>query len=314
MSTPLVLLALGLGYSARHAVDRLRPGCATLTGTTRDPAKAVRSGERGIGSIPYDGTAPSAALAEAIASATHILASAGPDRDGDPFLRHHAGDLARAAASGRLRWIGYYSTVGVYGDTGGAWVDDETPPAPASERTRWRVDAERAWTAVGEAGSVPVALLRLAGIYGPGRNAFLNLANGTAKRVVRPGQVFNRIHVEDIAAVTAAAALGAVGGPVNVADDEPAPPQDPIAFAAGLMGIEPPPEVPFDEAELSPMARTFWGENKRVGNRRLREDLGVRLAYPTYREGLTALWTSGTWAGGPEDREEASPRFKRIGG
>jgi hypothetical protein len=308
------LLILGFGYSARHAAAHLRPHLQAATGTARDAGKAARLTEHGVTGIAYDGTGPSPALAEAIAAATYILVSAGPDRDGDPFLRHHAGDVSRSASAGRLAWIGYYSTVGIFGDTQGAWVEDDTPPNPASERTRWRVEAEQAWTAAGAAGGVPVALLRLAGIYGPGRNAFVNLAAGTAKRVVRPGQVFNRIHVEDIAAVTAAAALARAGGAFNVADDEPAPPQDPIAYAAGLMGIEAPPEVPFAEAELSPMARTFWGENKRVRNRRIRADLGVTLAYPTYREGLRALWDTGTWAGGPEDREDASPRFRRIAG
>lgn len=308
------LLVLGLGYSARHTVARLLGEGVHVTGTARTAEKAARLAERGIEGVAFDGTAPSPALAEAIAGAGHILASAGPDHDGDPFLRHHATDIARAAASGRLRWIGYYSTVGVFGDTGGAWVDDEAPVAPASERTRWRVDAEAAWTAIGTGAGVPVALLRLAGIYGPGRNAFVNLAAGTARRVVKPGQVFNRIHVEDIGAVTAAAARAEAGGPFNVTDDEPAPPQDPIAFAADLMGVPVPPEQPFEPAALSPMALTFWSENRRVANRRLREDLGVALAHPTYREGLGALWTTGTWAGGPEDREEASPRFKRISG
>ncbi|MBT9291632.1 NAD(P)-dependent oxidoreductase [Prosthecodimorpha staleyi] len=306
------LLILGLGYSARHSLACLADEAATVTVTTRSAAKVARLVGQGLDAIAYDGSAPSPALAAAIGTASHILVSAGPDRDGDPFLRHHAGDVARAAAGGGLAWIGYYSTVGVYGDTGGAWVDDGTPANPASERTRWRVAAETAWTDLGAAGDVPVALLRLAGIYGPGRNAFINLAAGTARRVIRPGQVFNRIHVDDIATVTAAAARVRLGGPINVADDEPAPPQDPIAYAAGLMGVEPPPEIPFETAEMTPMAATFWGENKRVANRRLHEDLGLALTHPTYREGLAALWQSGHWAGGDEDREEASPRFRRI--
>lgn len=314
MISPMHLLVLGYGYSARHAVALLRADFPAITATSRSAEKVGRLGADGIRGIGFDGEAASGALRHAIGEATHVLVSAGPDTRGDPFLRHHGEDFAAAAASGRLRWIGYYSTVGVWGDTGGAWVEDDTPVNPASERTRWRVAAETAWTEIGAAGGVPVALLRLAGIYGAGRNAFVNLANGTAKRIVRPGQVFNRIHVEDIGRGTAAAARARLGGPIAVTDDEPAPPQDPIAFAADLMGVPVPPETPFDPSALSPMALTFWSENRRVRNRRLHEDLGLDLAYPTYREGLAALWTAGTWAGGPEDREAASPRFRRIGG
>ncbi|WP_407049051.1 NAD(P)H-binding protein [Methyloraptor flagellatus] len=305
------LLVLGHGYSARHAVAALAADASSVAATTRSADKAARLAARGIAAVAYDGAAPSLAVAAAIADATHILVSAGPDAAGDPFLRHHAADVVQAAAAGGLAWIGYYSTIGVFGDTGGAWIDDRDPANPMSERTRWRVAAEDAWTAAGAAGGVPVAALRLGGIYGPGRNAFVNLAAGTAKRVIRPGQIFNRIHVEDIGLVTAAALRARAAGPISVVDDEPAPPQDPITFAAGLMGIEPPPAVPFEEAEFSPMARSFWAENRRVRNTRLRQELGVTLAYPSYREGLAGLWTSGTWAGGPEDKEEASPRFRR---
>jgi nucleoside-diphosphate-sugar epimerase len=305
------LLVLGLGYSARYTVAALRGDLDGLTGTTRGVDRADDLRALGAAPIVYDGTGPSPALAEAIGRATHVLVSAAPDADGDPVLRHHRADLAAAVAAGTLAWIGYFSTVGVYGDTGGAVVDEATPPHPDSERTRWRVEAEADWQALGAAGGVPVALLRLAGIYGPGRNAFVNLDAGTAKRIIRPGQVFNRIHVEDIGTFTAAAARLRAGGVFNLSDDEPAPPQDPITFAAGLMGIAPPPEVPFEAAELSPMAATFWAENRRVANGRLAE-LGPRLTYPTYREGLRALWESGTWAGSPEDRREASPRFRRA--
>ena len=201
--------------------------------------------------------------------------------------------------------------MGVYGDRQGGAVDETTPPAPASDRTRWRVAAEAGWSSLGAVAGVPVALLRLAGIYGPGRNAFVNLDRGTARRVIRPGQVFNRIHVEDIAGITAAAARAGMGGVFNVSDDEPAPPQDPISFAAALMGLPPLPDIPFEAAEMGPMAASFWSENKRVRNPRLAADLGFRLAYPTYREGLTALWRQDQWRGGEEDRDEASPRFQR---
>src|SRR5690606_15025746 len=182
----------------------------------------------------------------------------------------------------KLRWIGYLSTVGVYGDHFGAWVDEETECRPLSKRSIERLNAERQWQALGEEASVPVAVLRLAGIYGPGRNAFANLANGTARRIVKPGQVFNRIHVADIAASTLHLAEEATGGIFNITDAEPCPPQDVVAYAAKLMGKEPPPETPFDEAEMTPMARSFYGENKRVSNARLKA-AGLVLKFPNYR-------------------------------
>lgn len=308
------LLLLGYGYSARASAAALSGSVASIVATARTSAKAAALSDAGIEAIALDCHDAGQRLGEALRQATHLLVSAGPDSGGDPFLVRSRDAIRNAVTFGQLAWIGYYSTVGVYGDTGGQWVDEATPPAPASDRTRWRVLAELAWAEVGRDAGVPIALLRLAGIYGPGRNAFVNLARGTAKRLIRPGQVFNRIHVADIAGVTAAAALRTAGGVFNVSDDEPAPPQDPIAFAAELMGLPVPPDMPFDPKELSPMALTFWGESRRVGNARLRADLGYRLLYPTYREGLRSLWESGTWEGSADDQSDASPRFKRIEG
>ena len=309
-SPDLRLLVLGWGFSARHGAARLAPRLASLVTTARAPEKAARLVASGITAIDLSAPGADEALAAAAAEATHVLASAAPSADGDPFLPRVSEALAASAAAGRLAWIGYLSTVGVYGDSGSARVDETTPPAPASERTRWRVAAETAWTALGGQLGVPVAILRLAGIYGPGRNAFVNLERGTARRIVKAGQIFNRIHVDDIGRAVAAAAEARFDGVLNVSDDEPAPPQLPIEFAAALMGVEPPPEIPFEAAEFTPMARSFWGESKRVANDRLRALLGP-LDHPTYREGLTALWTSGTWRGDAEDREDASPRFRR---
>lgn len=304
------LLVLGWGYSARHGAARLRPRLASLAATARESAKAERLAAAGIDAIDLSAADAEARLCAAVARASHVLASAGPSEAGDPFLPRVEAALRASAAAGRLRWIGYLSTVGVYGDADGGFVDETTPPRPASERTRWRVAAETAWADLGRAFGVPVAILRLAGIYGPGRNAFVNLSLGTARRVIKPGQMFNRIHVEDIGRAIAAAAETRFDGIVDVSDDEPAPPQLPIEFAAGLMGVEPPPEIAFESADFTPMARTFWGESKRVGNARLHALVGP-LLHPTWREGLTALWESGTWAGDPEDREDASPRFRR---
>ncbi len=227
------------------------------------------------------------AIARDLAASDAVLVSVPPGAFGDPVLATFRDALASAP---RLRWIGYLSTIGVYGDHGGRWVDEATQPRPVSARSRERVTAEDAWLALGRDSGKAVQVFRLAGIYGPGRSAFDKLADGTAKRLVKPGQVFNRIHVDDIATVLAASLDRQRAGAVyNVTDDEPAPPQDVVACAAQLAGVPPPPEVPFERAELTPMARSFYGENKRVRNALIRDELGVRLAYPTYREGLASL-------------------------
>ncbi len=308
---PLIrLLVLGWGYSARHGVACLGRDVASLVTTAREAEKVARLRAEGLEVIDLAAPDADARLARAAAEATHVLASAGPSEAGDPFLARVADGLAAGATAETLRWIGYLSTVGVYGNTDGGFVDETTVPVPASERTRWRVATESAWADLGRRLGIPVGVLRLAGIYGPGRNAFVNLERGTARRIIKPGQMFNRIHVEDIGRAIAAAARTRLDGVLNVSDDEPAPPQLPIEFAARLMGIEPPPEIPFETAEFTPMARTFWGESKRVGNARLRGLVGD-LVHPTFREGLASLWTSGTWRGSPLDQEDASPRFRR---
>jgi len=283
------LVVLGLGYSAGAFVRAI--GARNVVGTTRSPERAEMLHQRGIRSILVnDGHSPT--LSEAIRSATHVLVSAAPGADGDPFLLPYERDFAGAAD---LSWIGYLSTVGVYGDHQGAVVDERAKCIAMAERNLRRLDAEDAWFALGRRIHVPVGIFRLPGIYGPGRNAFVALREGRARRIVKDGQVFNRIHVDDIARTLVASVARPAARYYNVSDDEPAPPQDVVAYAAGLMGVEPPPEVPFETAELTPMARSFYGDRKRVSNRRIREELGVELAYPTYREGLAALWRSGTW-------------------
>jgi nucleoside-diphosphate-sugar epimerase len=210
-----------------------------------------------------------------------------PEQSGDPVLAHFAETIGSAP---HLDRIVYLSTIGVYGDANGALIDEDAPAEPKSARNGARVLAEQQWIALADRIGKKITILRLAGIYGPGRNAFVNLREGKARRVVKPGQVFNRIHVEDIArTIEAAFAPDAPSGIFNVTDDEPAPPQDVIAHAAELLGIGPPPEIPFESADLTPMARSFYSSNKRVSNQRLKEQLGVTLAYPTYREGLRAL-------------------------
>ncbi len=288
------LFIFGLGYSALAFARLSRGRFASIGGTVRTEAKAERLRAEGIDALVFDGAEATEPVRAALLRATHLVQSIAPDAAGDPALRAFEGELRASTA---LAWIGYLSTVGVYGDHGGGWVDEASPPRAQSERSRFRVAAEAAWETLGAELGVPVALLRLAGIYGPGRNTFVNLEDGSARRLVKPGQVFNRIHVDDIAAVIAAAAERRAAGVFNVTDDEPAPPQDVVAFAAALAGYPPLPDIPFETAELSPMARSFYGENKRVSNARLARDLGITLRYPTYREALTALWQSGDWRG-----------------
>jgi nucleoside-diphosphate-sugar epimerase len=271
------LFCFGLGYSARALADRLRARGWTVTGTSRDGAG---------GTIAFDGERD--LPGDALDGVTHVLVSAPPDARGDPVLRRCRDELV--ARAHQLAWVGYLSTTGVYGDHGGGWVDEETPRAPLSERAERRAEAEDDWLALARDHGVPVHVFRLAGIYGPGRNQLEAVANGTAKRIIKPNQVFSRIHVTDIAGVLEASIANPNPGRVyNVADDEPAPPQDVVAFAAELLGRPAPPEVPFEEAELSPMGRSFYAESKRVDNRRIKRELGYTLVYPTYREGLTAL-------------------------
>jgi len=279
------LFCFGLGFSARYAIDALQP--ESVWGTTRSAERLHDLA--GLGAMPliFDGVpdAPhNGAVEDAIDEASHVLVSIAPTPDGDPVLNVFREALAEAGPMA----ISYLSTVGVYGDHGGAWVDETTKCNPVSERSRMRLAAEEAWLNFGEEAGIPISVIRLSGIYGPGRGPFEKLRSGRSARIVKEGQVFNRIHGEDIGAIAAAALTQQAVGLFNGTDDEPAPPQDVIAYAAKLLGMEPPPEVPFEEAEMSPMALSFWGENKRVRNDKIKEELGVALAYPTYREGLAA--------------------------
>ena len=283
------LLIFGLGYTASHFAARYGERFAKITGTFRSTAPHEKLPDLpGVTRLSYDGLAGSPAVEAAIAEATHILTSIAPDDDGDPVLRHFGPALRQAP---KLQWIGYLSTVGVYGDAGGAWIDETAPLRPTMARNAMRVDVEKEWLELGRGRDLPVQLFRLAGIYGPGRNAVVNLKRGSARRVVKPGQVFNRIHVEDIAGAVAAGMEKSGAGPAfNVTDNEPAPPQDVVTYAAELLGMTPPVEIAYVEAQMTPMARSFYGENKRVSNRRVREELGYALRYPTYREGIRACF------------------------
>lgn len=283
----LNLLVFGAGFSGLAAIEavRRRTPRATIAGTTRDPQKAAHLKSRGIATHVFEGT-PGPALGAAILGATHILVSAAPGEGGDPMLDAASGFIEEAK---NLEWIGYYSTIGVYGDAGGNWIDEDFPTQVLNPRIGWRVEAEAQWSALATELGIPLAIMRLAGIYGPGRSAFDKLRAGTARRIVKPGQVFNRIHNEDIGAITALAAERRLSGIFNLADDEPAPPQDVIVHAANLLGIDPPPEIAFKTADLSPMARSFYAGNRRIDNARIKAALGYAMGHPTYREGLAAI-------------------------
>jgi nucleoside-diphosphate-sugar epimerase len=285
------LLILGAGYSGKAIARACAPACESIHGTTRSMEKFAALERAGMRPLVFDGSGISSDLKAVLAKTTHIVQSISPARDGDGFLRA-AADLSGLAPE--LRWAGYLSTIGVYGDRGGAWVDEDADLEPVNERSRERVAAERNWIDQGKKLGIPVGVLRLSGIYGPGRNAFVNLDSGTARRLIKPGQVFNRIRVEDIGRFTRFLIESGRGGIYNVTDAEPSPPQDVIEYAAKLMGMPVPPDIPFETAELTPMARSFYGETKRVSNARARA-LGFEFLYPDYRTSLDQMWNDQVW-------------------
>ncbi len=285
------LFCFGLGFSARVLAQRLKARSWRIAGTTRSEESRRRLESEGfeVHLLPPDGSL--ADPAEALAGTTHVLSSVPPDDEGDPVVRRHGAALA---AMPGLAWIGYLSTTGVYGDRDGGWVDEESALRPTGKRGRLRVAAEQAWLELGRREGLPVHIFRLAGIYGAGRNALESVKAGRAKRIDKPGQVFSRIHVEDIAAVLEASIARPNPGRIyNVCDDDPCPPAEVIAHACALLEVTPPPLVPFAEAELSPMGRSFYQDSKRVSNRRIKEELGVNLRFPDYRAGLESLLRSG---------------------
>ena len=274
------LLSIGHGYSAQALARRLLPQGWQIIGTTRTEAGAKALRATGIDALVW----PEAELSGALAKATHLLTSVAPG-DSDPVLQAIGPQIARSA----LKWVGYLSTTAVYGHHNGDWVDETTPLAPTTARGAARVQAEADWTALG----LPLHIFRLAGIYGPGRGPFEKVRDGTARRIHKAGQVFSRIHVDDIARVLHAALLRPHPGVYNVCDDDPASPEDILGLAADMLGLPPPPIVPYEQAEMTPMARSFYAENKRVRNDRIKTVLGVTLDYPTYREGLAAILAAG---------------------
>lgn len=295
------LLCLGLGYCGQRFVALHGGLFARRFATSRDG-----TAREGVETLRFDGTA-SPALLDAAHTADVVLATAAPGEGGDPFLGPLGEALASSEGSGPFI---YLSTIGVYGDSGGGWIDEDAPPSAVSARARRRVAAEAQWRALGERTGRPVAILRLGGIYGPGRNALIDVADGSARCIEREGQMFNRIHVDDIAGAIRAAAERGFDGVINVVDDEPAPACAPVRFAAGLLGVEGPAPEPFEvaSATMSAMALSFWADNRRVRNARLHALLGGKLTYPTYRDGLTALLGQGEAAALDPRRSGSRPR------
>lgn len=280
----------GLGYSSlatAKAIHELVDADATIAGTRRSEEGCERLAESPYRLHVFDGIRPGPTLGADLRAATHVILSIPPGEDGDPALRLHRGDLDAARD---LQWLCYFSTVGVYGDFGGEWIDETAPTHPVNARSEHRVQAEAAWRDYAKRRGLPLLILRLAGIYGPGRSSFDKLREGTARRIVKPGQVFNRIHVDDIGRVTALAAKVRLSGTFNLSDDEPAPPQDLVEYAARKMGVPVPPDVPFDTAKMTEMARSFYSDNKRVSSAAIRQALGVGLLFPNYRAGLDAIY------------------------
>ncbi len=286
------MMIFGAGYSGKAIGALAATRGHQVAGTTRSLEKKETVAASGIDPFPFDGVSLSDELIEAMRSVTHLVQSIAPGENGDALLPLLGNEVRTHLP--RLEWIGYLSTVGVYGDHGGGWVDEKTPCRPVSQRSVERLQAEEAWQSFAAASDVPLAILRLSGIYGPGRNPFVNLTRGSARRLVKKDQVFNRIRVEDIASAALFLAEKRAAGTFNVTDNEPCPPQDVVAEAARLMGIEPPPEQDFETAELTPMARSFYGENKRVSNAKI-TGLGFRFQYPDHRVSLAELWASGRW-------------------
>lgn len=279
------LLSFGHGYSARALSRILIPQGWLVIGTTRSEEKAETLRAEGVEPIIWPGTD----MTQAIREATDILISTAPDEEGDPVLAEWRDVIA--ARADRLDWVGYLSTTGVYGDHKGGWVDEETALTPGTKRGKQRVMAEGQWWMLAkETRMLPLHIFRLAGIYGPGRGPFAKVRKGTARRIVKPDQVFSRIHVDDIAQVLAASIRQPRPGRVyNVCDDVAAPPEDVIEHAAELLGLPVPPAENIDEADMTPMARSFYAESKKVRNDRIKRELGVQLKFPTYREGLADL-------------------------
>ncbi len=291
MSEQRRLFCFGLGYTGLALARPLMAEGWTVAGTCRETERRDALTAEGIAAWLFDETHPLEDAPAALAGATHLLATAPPSRIGDGAAFLHGGAIA---ATESLEWIGYLSTTGVYGDHQGGWVNEDSPLKPSSERAERRAAAEEQWLDFWWNDGIPTQIFRLAGIYGPGRGPLAALRAGTAKRIDKPGHLFSRIHLDDIVATLRASMARPNGGRAyNVCDDAPAAQAEVVAFASQLLGVAPPPLVPIEDATLSPLGLSFYADNKRVCNRRIKEELGVVLAHPDYRSGLGALLDQG---------------------
>ncbi len=279
----------GMGYSSQATANAIRDIIdkdITIFGTTRSRPRAEELLRAKIRSHAFDGRAPGLMLAADLKKSTHVIASIPPTNGADPVLLHHQQELDKAPD---LQWLAYFSSVGVYSGSNGAWIDEGAELAKDNERAAERIKIEESWTEYAKKREVPLAIFRIAGIYGPGRSAINKLQDGLAHRIIKRGQVFNRVHCDDIGRITALAMQNQLEGIFNLTDDEPAPPQDLVTFGAKLLEVKPPKSVPFEKAELSEMAKMFYSDNKRVSNAKIKSALGIELLYPTYREGLRMI-------------------------
>ncbi len=292
------LFIFGAGYSAQTFVRRVASQGHMIAGTTRDGDKLNELRDCSIEPFLFDGNNAGSEISARLAAVTHLLISIAPPREAtvgnvDPVLNCFADTICTSMPN--LKWIGYLSTVGVYGNHNGAWVDENAETTPVSARSVQRDEAEKLWQALATEMNVPLTILRLSGIYGPGRNVFRTMEAGRSRRLVKKDQVFNRIHVADIAQALDLAATACSNEIFNITDNQPAPPQDVVTFAHQLAGKTPPAELDFETADLTPMARSFYGENKRVSNAKSRELLGVKYQYPDYKSALTKMWNNNEW-------------------
>jgi nucleoside-diphosphate-sugar epimerase len=279
------LFCFGLGFSSQALAKRLLPQGWDVSGTVRSKQDEIRA--KNISVCPFDGSHSTTKISEAISRATHLLITIPPQPSGDVVLKNFAEEISRAR---NLQWIGYISSTGVYGDTQGEWVDESSPLLASTDRNRQRIEVESAWLKIGKDHGLPIMIFRCVGIYGPGRNLLLSVRQGRARRIDKPGLVFSRIHSEDLAQTLEASMKKPHPGEIyNVSDDYPSPPAEAVEYACSLLGVEPPPLIPYEEADLSPTARGFYITNKRISNKKIKQELGVTLRYPDYRSGLNEL-------------------------
>ena len=281
------LFCFGLGFSSLALIERLLPKGWKVSGTCQSSKSQDAMREKNISALLFNSSQSCPEISQSISVATHLLVTIPPQDSGDVVLNIFSEAIAEAK---QLEWIGYISSTGVYGDTKGEWVDEMSPLKGETDLNLKRIAAEKSWLNFGKGNDLPVMLFRCVGIYGPGRNLLESVKKGSARRIDKPGLVFSRIHCADLAQTLEASMRNIQSGEIyNVADDLPSPPAEAVEYACGLLGLDQPLLVPYEKAELSPVARSFYSTNKRISNKKIKQELGVKLVYPDYRSGLKAL-------------------------